>query len=557
MMLALQGVPLVIVSIIAFILILGIIILIHEGGHFFFARRAGILCHEFSIGMGPAIYKKKFKETTFCIRAIPIGGYVSMAGEEVTSDFVKEGSEIGVNLLDGKISEIILEGDSEALIKGTVVAADLYGQDGTPLYITINDGFQDHYYEVMEDAFYVLKKSKMQITPYHRSFESKSLWQRFLTLVAGPCMNLILAIFLYLIVSFANGVPNYDSSEVGSISDTTNAVEVLEKGDVITKVNGVSINSWKDLSIELDKLVSNAQTNVVLEVVRDGQNIELDSIECTTYIVSLGLSNIEAQTVEFPEGIKNGVVAGKLALRYLDSGNKGTHPITSGDILTKIRVDHYVNGSPVTGEVVNITSWSQLVGIFSNTDVANVYFEYYSMSANQLISIENCAALQTYGNEVLNNQRIDKIQIKIGISPTNHFDFFGAIGAAFEDFWNDFTLIFRTLGLLIAPSGVRQVGVGDLSSFVGIFSLVEMFVGAGLLSLMAFTAMLSVNIGVLNLLPIPALDGGRIVFLGYELVTKKKPSKKVENLINNVFFILLMVLFVYVTFNDILRLIRG
>lgn len=557
MMLALQGVPLVIVSIIAFILILGIIILIHEGGHFFFARRAGILCHEFSIGMGPAIYKKKFKETTFCIRAIPIGGYVSMAGEEVTSDFVKEGSEIGVNLLDGKISEIILEGDSEALIKGTVVAADLYGQDGTPLYITINDGFQDHYYEVMEDAFYVLKKSRMQITPYHRSFESKTLWQRFLTLVAGPCMNLILAIFLYLIVSFANGVPNYGSSEIGSISDTTNAVEILEKGDVITKVNGVSINSWNDLSIELDKLVSNAQTNVVLEVVRDGQNIELDPIECTTYIVSLGLSNIEAQAVEFPEGIKNGVVAGNLALRYLDSGNKGSHPITSGDILTKIRVDHYVNGSPVTGEVVNITSWSQLVGIFSNTDVANVYFEYYSMSANQLISIENCAALQTYGNEVLNNQRIDKIQIKIGISPTNHFDFFGAIGAAFEDFWNDFTLIFRTLGLLIAPSGVRQVGVGDLSSFVGIFSLVEMFVGAGLLSLLAFTAMLSVNIGVLNLLPIPALDGGRIVFLGYELVTKKKPSKKVENLINNIFFILLMVLFVYVTFNDILRLIRG
>ena len=64
MILALTGVPLVIVSIIAFILILGIIIIIHEGGHFFFARRAGILCHEFSIGMGPAIYKKQFNETT-------------------------------------------------------------------------------------------------------------------------------------------------------------------------------------------------------------------------------------------------------------------------------------------------------------------------------------------------------------------------------------------------------------------------------------------------------------------------------------------------------------
>ena len=66
--------------------------------------------------------------------------------------------------------------------------------------------------------------------------------------------------------------------------------------------------------------------------------------------------------------------------------------------------------------------------------------------------------------------------------------------------------------------------------------------------------MLSVNIGVVNLLPIPALDGGRIVFLGYELVTRKKPSKKVENTINNVFLLLLLILFVFITFNDIMRL---
>ncbi len=144
------------------------------------------------------------------------------------------------------------------------------------------------------------------------------------------------------------------------------------------------------------------------------------------------------------------------------------------------------------------------------------------------------------------------------MSPKMKFDFFRCIGNAFVDFWDDFTLIFRTLGLLIFPGsgGIRQVGVNDLQSFVGIFDLVKTFVGSGLLSLLAFTAMLSVNIGVMNLLPIPALDGGRIVFLGYELVTRKKPSKKVENIINNVFFILLMILFVYVTYNDILRLIR-
>ena len=117
-------------------------------------------------------------------------------------------------------------------------------------------------------------------------------------------------------------------------------------------------------------------------------------------------------------------------------------------------------------------------------------------------------------------------------------------------------MIFNTLRILIWPSDVRQVGVSDLSSFVGIFGLVEQYVGAGILSLLAFVAMLSVNIGIVNLLPIPALDGGRIVFLGVEAVSRKRVPRKVENIINNVFFILLMVLFVYVTYNDIIRLVN-
>jgi len=275
-----------------------------------------------------------------------------------------------------------------------------------------------------------------------------------------------------------------------------------------------------------------------------------------TYIVSLGISDIQVKDEEFPQGVTEGVRLGNVAVRYLDEAKKGQYPIAYGDIITKMRVDTVTKDGTIEGEVVSVTSWNQLISVFKDVDVANVYFEYYSYAKEGIVSIEECATLQTYGNEVLVNQRIDKLQIKMGISPENHFDFFGVIGNAFTMFWNDFTLIFRTLGLLIAPSGIRQVGVSDLSSFVGIFGLVEQYVGAGLISLLAFAAMLSVNIGVMNLLPIPALDGGRVVFLGYELVTRKKPSKKVENIINNVFFILLMILFVFVTYNDILRLFR-
>lgn len=567
MILALTGVPLVIVSIIAFILILGIIIIIHEGGHFFFARRAGILCHEFSIGMGPAIYKKKFKETTFCIRAIPIGGYVSMAGEEISSELIKIGDKIGLNLLEGKASEIIVDENLEAQLQGEVIDLDLYGKDGNPLYVTINDGLQDHYVEVLRDAYYILKKGdRLQITPYDRSFESKSLWQRFLTLFAGPFMNFILAIVLYLIVSFATGVPNYNSTTIGSVSLGNSSLVVengeetttlLLPGDEIKSINHTEVKSWNDVNQELTKLLEQNKTTATLSILRDGNPMTVE-VECYTNIVSLGLTNIQVEKKEFPAEVTKGLRVGNLALRYLDDSKKGDYPLSYGDIITKLKVDKVNSNDNVEeGTPIEIESWGQLVEIFKAADVVNVHFEYYSYEKKGIVSLEDSATLQTYGNEVLDNQRIDKIQVKIGISPSMHFDFFGCIGTAFVNFWDDFTLIFRTLSLLIAPtSGIRQVGVQDLSSFVGIFSLVQTFVSSGFLSLLAFTAMLSVNIGVMNLLPIPALDGGRIMFLGYELVTRKKPSKKVENIINNVFFILLMILFVFVTYNDIVRLIR-
>lgn len=559
MILALSGVPLVIVSIIAFVLIIGLIIVVHEGGHFFFAKRAGILCHEFSIGMGPVIYKKQFGETTFCIRAIPIGGFVSMAGEEVTSELVKVGEKIGINIENDIISEIVLDENQPAQIRGEIVDVDLYGQNNETLFITINDGFQNHYYPVKKNAFYVFSKGKrMQITPYDRSFESKSLWQRFLTIFAGPVMNLILALLIYLIVAFATGVPNYNSNVVGEISQGLPSYEVLQEGDQIISVNDVEVSNWTEFSKELDSVYEQNETKVTLGVIRDGAEQQYE-IEAITYIASIGLSNIQASTDVLEV---DGLRVGNLAIRYKDDNKKGEYPLSSGDILTKIRIDRIENGSTIEGEVISLTrdSWSTLIREFKDTNLCNVYFEYYSLEKKGIVSIEDSirdqVIVESYTNEVLNNQRIEKIQQKIGVSPVMHFDFFASFSVAGQNFWQDFTLIFRTLKLLIAPSDVRQVGVSDLSSFVGIFSLVESYIGAGFLALLSFVALLSVNIGVMNLLPIPALDGGRIIFLLYELVTRRKPSKKVENIINNVFFVLILILFVFVTYNDIVRLFK-
>ena len=112
-------------------------------------------------------------------------------------------------------------------------------------------------------------------------------------------------------------------------------------------------------------------------------------------------------------------------------------------------------------------------------------------------------------------------------------------------------MIFNTIGLLFSN---ENVGVGDLAGPVGIYSITSTALSGGIFTLLGWVGLLSVNLGVINLLPIPALDGGRLVFLGYEAITTRKPNKRIENTLHYAMYLMLLGLFVYITFNDILRL---
>ena len=563
MFLAITGPWLVILSIIAFILIIGIIIIVHEAGHLFWAKRAGILCHEFSIGMGPIIYKKQFKETLFCIRAIPIGGYVAMAGEEVTDDLVKVGDEIGVNLEGDEVVDIILDEKREAQVRGKVISRDLVGKDQNELYITLEEGTSSVFYKVRSNAKYVFEHNKtLQIEPYERTFDAKSKWKRFITLLGGSLNNFILAILIYLIVSFASGVANTASTKIGSVASDDSikypSTGILYAGDEIKSVNGVAVSTWDDFSKQAQLVYDANNTTLSLEVIRNNETKNVQ-IEAYTYLVSIGLSNIGSSDYKYTTKTVNGktysgLEVGQVGIRYIDKSNGNL--ITTGDLLTKISITYHKDETDKTNLIdKELTSWGELMAIFRDIkNPAKIQFSYYHLENGDYKYVDRSAVIENYTKEVLDNQRIESIQNKIGISPTTRFDFIACTGNAFKSFWSDFTLIFRTLKLLIAPSGVRQVGVQNLSSVVGIFDMVKSNIGAGFLPLLAFAAMICVNIGVVNLLPIPALDGGRIVFLAVEAVTKKKPSKKVEAAINNVFFILILALFVFITINDILRI---
>lgn len=563
----------ILVKIIVFILVLSVIIVIHELGHFLTAKKYGVLCHEFSVGMGPAIYKKKKGETTFAIRAIPFGGYVSMAGEQFVEDIIKPGDKIGLNIKDNEAYEIVLDDTTVCDVRGRIIKRELYSRHGEPLEIELclDDSISDENlssargisYAVGEDAFFVEGKTRMQLAPYNRCLESKKLWQRFIIMFAGPFMNMVLAMFIYLLCYIAQGTPMYQSTTIGEVADGYAASDVLEQGDKILKVNGYEIDSWYDYKNQMNACIDNGIIDVVLTINRDGEIIE-KTLSANVYVNSIGLSNVITEKSKYytDPSLVMGAIVGDYGLRYKDSVSDDDPQISTGDIITAINITNY--GDTYSADNwQSITSWSDLIIALKDLDVANIYFRYQDVSLEEdgtLVYTERDTYIdeqrvQSYGNEVLDSQNVDKIKIVLGINPRYHHNLFESIKAAFKNFWEDFTLIFNTLKLIIHPSGVRQVGVQNLSGVVGIYSMVGSYLEAGIIALLLFMALLSVNIGVMNLLPIPALDGGRILFIIIEGIIHRPLNRKIEAMINNIMFILLMIFMIYILYNDIMRLI--
>lgn len=518
-------------AIVAFIFGLCLIIVVHELGHFIFAKKANILCYDYSIGMGPLLYGKKKGETLYGIRAIPLGGFVSMAGEQVTDELVKVDMVIGLNFDDGMIKEIIFGNAKEAEVTGTVVSRDLYGKDGD-LYIELEvDGVVQRY-EVLEKAFLIDCKKQMQLAPYWRCFESKTLWQRFITLFAGPAMNFVLAIILFLIVAFAVGQPQ-KTPQIGGIGESYTVLDKtyeapayaagIRQGDVIVKINDTEINEWDSISGAFTDAIDDGKEEFEITYLKNGEagTETTTTVRPIIYIGNLGVAG-------------NFEVVDDGAQIYLYTTKAKNAGLEDGDIITKI-------------DESTITSWSDLILFCNNVeDGKNVTVSVIRGDETKEISLDLLEKETIKGISDL-----EFLSAKIGIEPEYKFSFFGSFKEAFVSVGDSFSSVGNTLKLLFTSN---DVGVSDLSGPVGIFGLIKNSLLGGFTNYLYFLGFLSVNIGIINLLPIPALDGGRIVFLGYELVTKKKVNRKVENTLNTIVFFLLIALFIFITFNDIGRL---
>ncbi|ALC81087.1 RIP metalloprotease RseP [Bacillus gobiensis] len=416
-------------TVIAFILIFGTLVFIHELGHLLLAQRAGILCREFAIGFGPKIFSFKKNETVYTIRLLPVGGFVRMAGEDPEMHELKPGYSIGMLFnKEDKVEKIVLnqkEKFPDALML-EVEHADLEHKMTITGY---EDGNEDSLktFSVSETSYFLVDGEQIQIAPYNRQFGSKTVWQRIKAIAAGPLMNFVLAFVLLIIIGYVQGVPS-DAPKLGKLADNGAAMEAgLKEGDTILTINGERMSSWKDDVVKT--VQENPNKPLEFEVNRAGETMDVTVTP-------------KPQTVE--------------------------------------------------GETVGI------MGVYRPTEKG--FFSPYAYAANT--TIENSTA------------------------------------------------IIQHLGRLVTG----QVSIDALAGPVGIYDMTGQVARTGIMNLLYFAAFLSVNLGVINLLPIPALDGGRLLFLLVEAVRGKPINREKEAFVVFIGVAFLMLLMLVVTWNDIQRL---
>ncbi|MGU7924775.1 RIP metalloprotease RseP [Streptococcus suis] len=414
-------------GILAFIFIFGVIVVVHEFGHFYFAKKAGILVREFAIGMGPKIFAHTGKDgTLYTIRILPLGGYVRMAGWGEDKTEIKTGSPASLSLNEaGVVTRINLSGkqlDSLSLPMN-VTSFDFEEK----LEITGLVLEESKTYRVDHDATIVEEDgTEVRIAPLDVQYQNATVWGRLMTNFAGPMNNFILGILVFILLFFMQGGVANPSSNAVSITEggALQAAGVVT-GDKILSVNGNTTDSYTEVATIISKAATDATTAPSFDLVveHDGKN------------------------------------------RHVS----------------------------VTAEQVD--------GAY-----------------------------------------------RIGISPILKTGFVDKIVGGFQEAGATALRVVTALKNLIANFDVKQLG-----GPVAIYKVSSQAAEFGLASVLGLMAALSINLGIFNLIPIPALDGGKIVMNILEAIRRKPLKPVTESYITLVGVAVMVVLMIVVTWNDIIR----
>jgi regulator of sigma E protease len=436
------------------IVLLGVLIAIHEFGHFIIGRMCNIHIYRFSIGMGPVIYKKLDKHgTEFAISALPLGGYVAFHTEKAV--------EQELDLMQ-------------------------------PLTPEQNEN----------------------------TFESKPRWQRALVMLAGPAANFILAIGILSLI-FANSVERQFIPEVSNISSAyIQENSSLKNGDVLIGINNKMVNSLQDIRLELLSLSGTTGTiDFIFSRGVDRSEVKV-SIPVENY-----LSNLDEQNA--PENFMGFNLSMKLqpTVGAIDKSSAA-----------------YANGLKVNDRILEVNS--QLIKSFD--DLQTFLTNYQGTDIN--LKVERKNQIEYLNIPLGTRKNADGLEEKfIGIMP-------GLKKSIFESFskgaYETYNLSYKTL-TFVGKMITRDLGTQNLSGPIGIVKMAGDTANAGLLPFLYLMALLSISLGVLNLLPIPVLDGGQLVMLGVEAVRGSPMPERIENLFFMFGWVAVGALMIFAIYNDI------
>ena len=444
-------------TVIGFVLVLGVLILVHEWGHFLIARLFGVRVDVFSIGFGPRLFGWKRGATDYRVSAIPLGGYVRMAGQDP--------------------SEI-----------------DSSDQSSKPT------GAPD---ELM----------------------SKKRWQRALISLAGPVVNLIFPLFLLTgyFVSFGEPYPKYEDKPIVIVSLPKNSIlakEGVTRGDRIVSIDGVANPTWGSVLSLLEKIPAGKILQVVVE--HQGAKKEL----------TISTDATRPPDLLFGYPPESSVVVNEVEPN-MPAKSAGVKP---GDIIQA------VNGEPVDG-------WSAFVNAVQETDGKPA----------ALTVLRNGQSVTLHLTPQKGKNELGEVAWMVGIrrAQTNpelairKVSFSEAVVRSGSLTWRGTRLVVDVVGRLVSG----KTSPRELQSVVGIASMAGKAVQQGSYAVVELMAVLSVNLGILNLLPIPILDGGNILLLSMEGIRRRDFSVAFKERFIQVGLVFLLALFAYVMYNDVMRLL--
>lgn len=261
-------------TLVTFIIVFGIIVVVHEYGHLFFAKRAGILVREFSIGMGPKFFAHQAKDGTFySIRILPLGGYVRMAGWGDDTTEIKKGTPASLMIVENQVVKINL---SERVTMENSVPMLVTEYDFEEAFFIEGEVFgETKRYSVDHDATIIeADGTELRIAPRDVQYQSASVLGKILTNFAGPLNNFILGIIAFIIISFMQGDVPSNTNQIGQVQSGTPAYSAgLQSKDKIQAVNGEKTNNWEEV---VQRIGANDGSEIKLDIERAGATKTLE-----------------------------------------------------------------------------------------------------------------------------------------------------------------------------------------------------------------------------------------------------------------------------------------